>query len=242
MKLSIIVPAYNEGKNIHYNLGNIIYHAQKLKNLDYEVILVSDGSIDNTYEEALKHKSKKVKIYHYPRNQGKGYALKYGFQKSSGDLITFIDADGDLPPHQIETFLEYMKANKADVVIGSKRHPLSKVDYPLKRRFYSRIYQALIRVLFGLSVRDTQVGLKLFKREVLEKIMPKLLVKRYAFGLECIVVAHHYGYKITEAPIELKYNFSGTGIDWRQILKIIQDTLAIFYRLKILYYYDEKRK
>lgn len=241
MKLSIIIPAYNEGKKIHYNLGNVIKHAQKLKNLDYEIILVSDGSTDHTYENALKHKSKKVKIFHYPHNQGKGYALKYGFNKSSGNLITFIDADGDLPPSQIQTLLDFMKTNKADVVVGSKRHPLSRVDYPMKRRFYSRTYQILIRILFSLKVRDTQVGLKLYKRKVLEKIMPKILVKRYAFGLETMVVANHFGFKITEAPIELKYNFSGTGINWKQIFYILQDTAAIFYRLKILYYYDLPR-
>jgi glycosyltransferase involved in cell wall biosynthesis len=240
MKLSIIIPAYNEGKKIHYNLGNVIKHAQKLKNIDYEIILVSDGSTDNTYENALKHKSKKVKIYHYEHNQGKGYALKYGFNKSKGELIIFIDADGDLPPNQIQTLLDFMKTNKADVVVGSKRHPQSKVDYPLKRRFYSRVYQLLIRILFSLKVRDTQVGLKLYKRKVLEKIMPKILVKRYAFGLETMVVANHYGFKITEAPVELKYNFSGTGINWKQIWNILVDTAAIFYRLKILYYYDEK--
>lgn len=237
--LSIIIPAYNEGKKIHYNLGNVIRHAQKIKNMDYEIILVSDGSTDNTYEKALKHKSKKVKIYHYKHNQGKGYALKYGFSKSKGDLITFIDADGDLPPHQIETLLDFMQVNKADVVIGSKRHPQSKVDYPLKRRFYSRIYQLIIRILFSLKVRDTQVGLKLYKRKVLEKIMPKILVKRYAFGLETMVVANHFGFKITEAPVEIKYNFSNDTINWKQIWHILVDTAAIFYRLKILYYYDE---
>jgi glycosyltransferase involved in cell wall biosynthesis len=245
MKLSIIIPAYNEGKHIFKNLNNLRKHLDILKkegNIDYEIILVSDGSTDNTYEEVKKLYlyCDKIKAFHCKINKGKGYALKYGFGKSSGDFIIFIDADGDLSPHQIETFLEFMKENKADVVVGSKRHPMSRVDYPLKRRLYSRIYQILIKALFNLNIRDTQVGLKLYKRKVLKKIIPKLLVKRYATGLEAMVVANHYGFKITEVPIELKYNFSGTSINWKQIWHILVDTAAIFYRLRILYYYDEE--
>lgn len=243
MKLSVIIPAYNEGKHIFNNLNNLTKHLEilsKEKNIDFEIILVSDGSTDNTYEEAKKLYiyCEKIKIFQYKGNMGKGYALKYGFKYSRGDLITFIDADGDLPPHQIEKLLEFMRENNADIVIGSKRHPQSKVDYPLKRRFYSRIYQLLIRILFSLSIRDTQVGLKLYKRKVLDKIMPKILVKRYAFGLETMVVAHHYDFKITEAPVEIKYNFSNDTINWKHIWHILVDTAAIFYRLRILHYYD----
>ena len=122
-------------------------------------------------------------------------------------------------------------------MIGSKRDPESKVDYPLTRRALSWCYQLMIKLLFNLNVRDTQAGLKLFKRDVLEDILPRVLVKRYAFDLELLVNANHRGYKIVEAPVEINFHFT-SGINILDIWHIFVDTMAIFYRLRILKYYD----
>src|SRR5581483_6886287 len=104
-------------------------------------------------------------VYHYARNMGKGFALRYGVVRSHGEIVTFIDGDGDIDPVQIATYLRIMRQSGADIVVGSKRHPASEVVYPLARRLYSATYQALLRLLFRLEVRDTQVGLRLFRRE-----------------------------------------------------------------------------
>ncbi len=240
-KLSIIVPAYNEEKTIYQSLTNL---DEVLKNIDrpYEIIVVSDGSDDSTYKEAERLKLDNVKVFHYDENKGKGHAIKYGFYKTGGDLVGFIDADSDLDPNSIEHFLKYMEKEEADIVIGSKRHPQSKVSYPVKRKIYSVTYQFFIKLLFNLNVKDTQVGLKLFKREVLEKVLPVILVKRYAFDLETLVVASHLGYKnIYEVPIELNHQFT-SSIDARAVKDIVQDTCAIFYRLRILKYYDKSKE
>ncbi len=236
-KLSIIVPAYNEEK-IYNNL-------QLLKDVinniseNYEIVVVCDGCLD-TYKRALKLDDNKIKVFYYDKNKGKGHAVKYGFYKTNGDLVGFIDADMDLNPISIKHFLEHMEEKKADIIIGSKRHPKSKVTYPLRRQFYSGIYQLLIKILFDLNVKDTQVGLKIFRREVLENVIPKIIVKRYAFDLETLVVASHLGYKnIYEVPIEIKHQFT-SSIDAKAVKDIIQDTCAIFYRLKILKYYNKK--
>lgn len=242
MKLSIIIPAYNEEKNIRRTLESIKRSMNKF-DYDFEIIVVSDGSTDRTFSEAKKVKSAKIRVFGYEKNQGKGYALRYGVKRAKGEVITFLDAGGDFHPDHIDRFIKLMEALDADIVIGSKRHPMSKVNYPKKRRFYSWVYQVLIRILFNLKVRDTQTGLKVIKKEVLEKILSRVLVKNYAFDLELLVVANHLGFhKITEAPVILNYNFNSSGVSRQAILKILQDTLAIAYRLYLKKWYDKEHR
>ncbi len=239
-KLSIVIPAYNEEKNIYKTVDDIL-QAHDILDYEYEVIVVVDGSPDDTAREARKHKSKKVKVYSYKKNQGKGYALKYGVKKAKGEIITLTDAGGDFDPKQFDNCVKLLEIFDADFVLGSKRHPASKVDYPRVRRIYSWIYQKMIKVLFGLNVTDTQAGLKFMKAEVAKKVLPKALVKQYAFDLEMLVIAKRLGYtRFFEAPIELNFNDTGSGINLKSIVRMITDTLAIFYRARILHYYDKK--
>jgi len=134
----------------------------------------------------------------------------------------------------------------ADIIIGSKRHPVSIVYYPFVRKIMSFGYQQLIRLLFGLNIRDSQVGMKLFRREVLEDVLPRLLVKKFAFDIEILAVANYLGYtRIYEAPIEI--NFTGVSTItsknfWRIIWHTLVDTAAVFYRLRIKKYYDTGNK
>ncbi len=240
MELSVIVPAYREGERIHDNLRRLLGELDKLRT-DYEVLVVSDGNTDATAAEAERVGSPRVKVLEYARNMGKGYALGYGVRHSRGALVTFIDADMELHPREIKNFIDLMEGGQYDIVIGSKRHPRSLVSYPLFRRAQSFAYQLLIRLLFHLDVRDTQTGLKLFRRQVLADIVPLLAVKRFAFDLELLVVAQHLGYGgIVEAPIELHYQFEST-IRPSAIYRILWDTAAIFYRLRITRYYDRRR-
>jgi glycosyltransferase involved in cell wall biosynthesis len=240
MDLSVVVPAYREGPRIYKNLQRLLAELNEL-GIEYEVIVVSDGNMDATVSEAERLASPRVKVLHYAVNRGKGFALSYGVQQAGGPLITFIDADMELDPRGIKSFLDLMKAGEYDVVIGSKRHPQSHVSYPWFRRVQSLFYQLLIAVLFNLNIRETQTGLKLFRRRVLEEALPLLAVKRFAFDLELLAVAHHLGYrKMREAPIDLSYQFASTispGVVWR----ILWDTAAIFYRLRIKKYYDRRR-
>jgi glycosyltransferase involved in cell wall biosynthesis len=173
---------------------------------------------------------------------GKGYALTKGVESSVGDLVTFIDADMELNPREIRTFVALMKESDCDIVVGSKRHPDSRVSYPPLRRLQSVLYQLLIRILFDVSVRDTQTGLKLLRRPVLAQVLPLLAVKRFAFDLELLVVAQHVGYRrIVEAPVELNFKFEST-ISPSAVFNVLWDTAAIFYRLRILRYYDRRRR
>jgi glycosyltransferase involved in cell wall biosynthesis len=238
--LSVIVPAYREGPRIHDNLKRLLSELDPI-GCAYEVIVVSDGNGDQTEAEVARLGSPKVRLLAYATNMGKGYALSLGALRSQGDLVTFIDADMELDPRAISRFIDVMNRDGEDIVIGSKRHPDSRVNYPVLRRLQSRCYQALVQLLFDLQVRDTQTGLKLFRRDVLVDALPLLAVKRFAFDLELLVVAHHLGYRRpAEAPIELTFQFQST-VRPQTVFQILWDTAAVFYRLRILHYYDRRR-
>lgn len=235
VKLSVIMPIYNS-KDIIRNLKEACAMLEKITP-DYELVVVNDGSKNNCFEEAKKSKNKHIRLVGYKKNQGKGYAIKYGFDFVNGDYVAFVDSGRDLNPRQLRNFIEVIEKEKTDIVIGSKKHPLSKVHYPLMRRIMSGIYRNINRIMFGLDVKDTQVGLKLFKRKVLIEVMPRVAIKRFAFDLELLVIANKRGFKITEAPITLNYRFRST-INIKSVFWMLWDTVAIFYRDKILKYYD----
>jgi glycosyltransferase involved in cell wall biosynthesis len=236
-RLSVIVPAYREARHIRENLSRLVAELDTLSTT-YEVIVVSDGNTDRTAREAERVVSPHIKVIEYNRNMGKGYALRCGVSHSSGELVTFIDADMELDPRYIKGFVAVMESFDCDGVIGSKRHPMSNVRYPILRRFQSVVYQLLIRLLFHLKVRDTQTGLKLFRRQLLVESVPLLAIKRFAFDLELLVVARMLGYrKIMEAPVDLEYKFDST-VDAKSAWRILWDTAAIFYRLRLRRYYQ----
>lgn len=235
-KLSVIVPVYNCEEYIYRNLHECLKTFSRYGN-DFEIILVNDGSTDNTLHEAMLIKDSRLKIASYELNRGKGYALKHGFGHVSGNVVTFLDGDLDIHPRNLMGFFKYLE--KADIVIGSKRHPKSRVNYPVKRRVLSYFYHLFVSTLFNLDVNDTQSGLKLVKYDCLKEILPRVLVKRFAFDLELLVNAQKYGYRIAEAPIELHYNWgNGSNVRYKAMKGIFVDTLAIAYRLYILRYYD----
>lgn len=236
------MPAYNEGKHICEN----ILETKRIFDgfgCNYQIIVIDDGSTDNTLEEAKKAQqianANNIIVHRNLTNLGKGAALREGFKLiTDSDLVVFLDSDLDLHPAQIQLLFEIMQKENADVVIGSKRHPGSQVYYPFKRRIISSVYFFLVKLLFGLPIRDTQTGLKLFKYEVLKKVLPKLLVKAFAFDLELLVNAHRLGYKIAESPVIVNYRGKLGNITLKTIYKTWWDTMAVFYRLYILKYYD----
>ncbi|OGC68289.1 hypothetical protein A2415_01840 [candidate division WWE3 bacterium RIFOXYC1_FULL_39_7] len=243
--LSVVVPAYRKERTIKKDLELI---NETLRDglpgeYDFEIICVVDGKLDATEDEAKKVKSDKVKILSYSENRGKGYAVRYGMKEARGDLISFLDAGLEISPKGIMMLVAHMDWYEADIVVGSKRHPVSRVNYPFKRKVFSVGYHLVTKLMFGLSLRDTQSGIKIFKREVVDAILPRLLVKRYAMDIEMLAVAKHLGFdRIYEAPIEVHFDKSTTTIDWKTIFKMAWDTTAVYYRLRILHYYDKKNE
>ena len=159
--LSAVLPVYNGGAEIVDNVGVIRRAlATGLPGEEIEVIVVSDGSIDETAAQLAEARGDVgFRLIHYDRNLGKGYAVKAGALAARGDWIALIDADLDLDPAAVPDYLAVARREQLDFAIGSKRHPESLVDYPRSRRLASWSYQQLNRLLFRLDVRDTQVGL-----------------------------------------------------------------------------------
>ena len=243
--LSLVVPAYKQEKTIVKDIQNLDEVLLSLP-FKHEIIVVVDGFVDKTFEKIKNQKSKikNLQVLGYKENIGKGFALKYGIKEAKGDIIGFIDAGMDLDPSEISIMLDIMGWNKADIVLGSKLHPESKVKYPPARKILSWGYRNLTHLLFGFKVKDTQVGLKLFKRKVAKDVFSKIIVKKFAFDIEVLAVSYKLGYtKIYEAPIKLNFRGASTITStalWKTIFWMLWDTFAVFYRLKILHYYDKK--
>lgn len=242
--LSLVVPAYKQEKTIVKDIV-ALDKALSVFSFRHEIIVVVDGFVDKTHDLLLNHKSeiRSLKVLGYEDNRGKGFAIKLGVEKAKGDIIGFIDAGMDLDPSEISIMLDIMDWNKADIVIGSKLHPESKVNYPFARKILSWGYRTLTHLLFGFKVKDTQVGLKFFKKKVAKDVFSKIIVKKFAFDIEVLAVAYKLGYtKIYEAPIKLDFRGASTITStslWKIIFWMLWDTAAVFYRLRVLKYYDK---
>jgi glycosyltransferase involved in cell wall biosynthesis len=232
------MPMYNEEL---YAAANILETDNYFKKtgIKYEIIVMDDGSKDRTFLKASKTARKHIKVYKLAKNQGKGQALREAFRKCTGDLVMFLDGDLDIHPKQFEVLFDVMNRENADVVIGSKRHPQSVLHYPAGRRIMSSVYFFIVKIFFGLPLRDTQTGIKIYKRAVLDRVFHKMLIKGYAFDLELLVLADHNGFKISEAPVVVDFRGKYGNITMKTIFNIVWDTMAIFYRLHILHYYDK---
>ena len=249
MFVSIIIPAHKQEKTILKDVSRI-YDVMSQTRWDFEIILVSDGSPDKTFEEAKKFKKKNFIAIGYETNRGKGYAVRYGMARAKGDYIAFIDAGMDIDPNGISLILEHMQWYNADIIVASKRHPASESNFPLTRRIYSWGYHLIVKFLFRIPVRDTQVGLKVYKRKVLEKVLPRLVIKQFAFDIELLAVAKYLGFRrMYEAPVRVNIEFGKSHFKKflffePYIRSMLWDTLAVFYRMYILRYYhpDSKQK
>jgi glycosyltransferase involved in cell wall biosynthesis len=239
------MPAYNEAHHIRENLLITRALFRKAK-CNFEIIVVDDGSNDDTYDQAslVAKEDDVVKVIRHLTNHGKGGALKTGFKQATGDFVVFLDSDLDLPPQQLRNLFRIMRDQKADVLIGSKWHPAAKIVYPRRRKIISKFYAFILWLLFRLPLKDTQTGLKIFRYEVLKKVFDLVLCKRFAFDVEVLTNAHRLGYKIVEAPVVLNFRRKQRWgkITFMDLYNAGLDTLAIFYRMYILRYYDRKRQ
>lgn len=232
-EISVIMPAFNEEAHI----AGCIRRAQAyLEGVlrSYEIIVVDDGSTDATRREAEKvGGNPHVKVVGYPRNQGKGFAVKYGAEHVSGDLVVFMDSDADIQPDLIERYITILKKN--DIAIASKRHPDSRVSAPILRKFLSYAFHILVMILTGVRVSDTQSGFKAFRRETLTETMNLISVKRYAFDVEVFVVAKLLKLRIAEMPVKIQL---GSLFSARHVLRMLVDLMGITYRLRVIHWYQ----
>ncbi len=232
-RISVIMPAYNEAGGIVSSILDVKKQFESLSH-EFEIIVVDDGSTDETRRVAEGLMDKRVRIVCYDRNQGKGYAAGMGFRKATGEFSFLIDSDSEIRAKELWAYVQALES--ADIVIGSKRHPLSNVKTPVMRRFLSLGFNILERLLTGVRATDTQAGLKGAKSSALYRVLPLLSVKRYAFDAELLAIASLLNLRIKELPvyIELKATFSA-----RKVFRMLIDLLGIAYRLRIRRWYQK---
>ena len=244
-RLSVVMPVYNLATTIAENIRETAALFER-HGVRAELVPVDDGSTDGTAAVLRSlvgesRQSNNPTILMRPvvleRNGGKGAALRAGFEASTGAYVMLLDGDLDIHPKQTPFFFEALVEKKADVVVGSKRHPQSEVQYPWHRRIVSWVYFTLVRLFVGLPITDTQTGMKLFKREVLGEALGRMLVKTYAFDLELLAIAHQRGARIAEAPVVIRFGQKFGCLRARTVKTMALDSLAVFYRLKVLKYY-----
>jgi glycosyltransferase involved in cell wall biosynthesis len=230
--ISVVMPLYNEGAKITANVDQTMAALRMLG--PFELVLVNDGSSDNSGEEIRRLAEKfpqEVVTLNLTRS-GKGEALRRGAQQARGEFVVFLDADLDLPPEQILFFVAIQRVKKADAVIGSKMHPDSTVDYPLIRRVYSIGYFWLVKLLFGLPVRDTQTGLKLVRRDLLLAALEKTESRGFTLDLELLVRLVQLGAVMVEAPVVVQHSMKFGGIGLPVVWQIFRDTWEVWRRTR----------
>ena len=240
-RLSVVMPVYNLASEIAANIARTaeLFDSHALR---AELVPVDDGSTDGTAAELARAAQAKyehvvVRPVFCEKNGGKGAALRAGFEASTGEFVMLLDGDLDINPKQTPWFFEAMAAKGADIVIGSKRHPRSVVQYPWHRRLVSWVYFTIVRIFIGLPITDTQTGMKLFRRKVLGEALGRMLVKTYAFDLELLSIAHQRGAKIAEAPVVIRFGNKFGALKAHTVKTMALDSLAVFYRLRVLKYY-----
>jgi dolichol-phosphate mannosyltransferase len=234
--VSFVIPAYNEEVFIEDTLG-ALDDVIKDNCVQYEIVVVDDGSQDKTYHKASSYSKRNghVKVISYPKNAGKGYAIKTGFMQATGDIVVFVDGDMEIDLNTISQYVDALE--NADIAIATKWHPKSQIKMATSRKLMSRTFNVLYRILIGQNLKDTQVGLKAMRKEAFDNIFPRLAVKRYAFDVELLAVANLYGLRIVEMPVKLdvKSSFKTTDV-WRMFL----DLLGIAYRLRVTRWYQRQ--
>jgi GT2 family glycosyltransferase len=229
---TVVIPSFNPGPTVLETVEEVI-DSFDAAGLDVTVIVVSDGSTDGS--PALIDGAARRQLIHvrHTENRGKGAALRSGFALATSPIVGFVDADGDLPPGQLVELVRIQHETNASIVFGSKRHNESSVDVSRTRIVVSRTYQWMIRTLFQLDIRDTQTGIKVFSREVLDAIMPLVREDGYALDLEMFVASRYTGHAdFVEVPVRLSRQGSST-ISSRSAMRMIGHTLHIFWRAKI---------
>ena len=204
MKLSVIIPAYNEEKRIRKTISRLSAYLKK-HFPENEIIIVDDGSTDRTYAilKELQANRPDLKLFHYEPNQGKGFAVKQGVYQSSGGIVVFTDADLSTPVFEIKRFVTLMKEKNVPVLIGSRSIPGAsiKIRQPFYRESMGKVFNCFVRLLTPIRFRDTQCGFKMFRRDAAEKIFAETRQSGFTFDVEVLLLARKFGFQTMEIPV-----------------------------------------
>lgn len=234
MKLSIILPMFNEEKRIVDTLEKIDNYFRD-NDYNYNVIIIDDGSTDNSYNEVFNYiyhnNNNKISIYKNTKNKGKGFSVRRGLMIGDSDYYLMMDVDLSTPIEEIVTLLKNIKLY--DVVIGSRYVKYSTViiEQSLLRRFYSRVFNFLVNFLFELDVCDTQCGFKLYSRKARNLIVSKSIIVGFSFDVEHIFICKENGIKYYECGVIWSDN-KPRSFNIKKIFDMFTEIMLI-HRIKI---------
>ena len=223
MKLSIIIPVYNEGSILKKNIETIEkFFKNKFK---FEIIVIDDGSTDNSLSILNAIKSKNFKLLSNQINSGKGYSIKRGINESTGEIILTTDADLSAPIGEFNKL--YKKySEKIPFVIGSRNKSNSVLNYKqnYSRDILGKIFNYLTKLILNLNYRDTQCGFKLYNSNKIKSIIKLCDVNRFCIDVEILYLASLKSIQVFEEGIEWNYNTKST-------VKLLIDPLNMFIDL-----------
>jgi glycosyltransferase involved in cell wall biosynthesis len=200
---SIVIPAYNEGERLRATLEKVLAYVRR-QGWDAEVIVVNDGSRDNTAEivREFAEKDSFLQLVENPGNRGKGYSVRNGMLKARGEVVVFSDADLSSPIEEMPKLLDAL-AGGADIAIGSRwlRAELQTQRQSLHRQLFGRVFNLLLRIILGLKFKDTQCGFKAFTRRAAQTILPLQHIERWGFDPEILFLARKFGFRVEEVPV-----------------------------------------
>jgi len=222
MKLSIIIPAFNEQETIS-EVVQRIYTTNF--NLDFEVIIVNDGSTDSTLEKitVMQKNHNHIKLVSYNQNRGKGYAVRRGIQHSTGEIIIIQDADLEYDPRQIPKLLEPILEKRTDIVYGSRFLMKGSRNWRIAHHYIgNRFLSFLGNVLYGYNLSDIETCYKIFTKEVKESLA--LTLDDFGFEVEFLANAWREGFRIVEMPISYEPRFwkQGKKINWKDGVRALK--------------------
>jgi dolichyl-phosphate beta-glucosyltransferase len=232
---SIVIPAYNEGERLGITLEKVLgYVREQPWNAEVEVIVVNDGSRDNTAEVVRDFAAKDsvLRLLENPGNRGKGYAVRNGMLSARGEVVMFSDADLSSPIEELPKLLAALAAG-ADIAIGSRwlRAELQTRRQSRHRQLFGRVFNLLLRIILGLRFKDTQCGFKAFTRRAAQTILPLQRIERWGFDPEILFLACKFGFRVEEVPVHWGH-VGGTRIN------PLLDGARMFWEMVRIRWYD----
>lgn len=235
MFLSVIIPAFNEEARLPITLTATRDYLLRNFPQDSEILVVDDGSSDNTSgvaaNFAAKHPDTALKVLSYGGNRGKGYAVRYGMLHASGEWRLFCDADLATPIEEYAVVFDRMSADNCEIGIGSRPLRASQlvVHQPWYREMLGRSFNKVVQALAVPGIQDTQCGFKIFSAKSAQEVFELCKIDRYAFDAESLLIAKRLGYRIAEVPIRWSHK-DGSKVNLvRDGMKMVMDLLRIRY-------------
>lgn len=231
--LSIVIPAYNESLRIGKTLEEVQKYAAS-KDFGVEVILVDDGSSDSTPEILREFQSHcpDTRVLCNEANRGKGYSVRRGVLEARGKVILFTDADLSAPIEEADKLIVALESVGADAAVGSRAldRRLIGVHQPWRREFAGRCFNLFVRLFTGLKIRDTQCGLKLFRKDSTRRAFELQRVDRFGFDPEVLFLIRHLRGKIVEVPVRWNDNPATKVHFLRDSIHMFLDLIALRWR------------